>query len=205
MIIVVEGPSAAGKTTWARTHAAAVLVPEAAPSADPPGDPGLAARFWVEIGASRWSEAVTTERTQGTAVCDTDPLKLHYAWSMCRIGAISISDLAEQVAAYRSSVVAGRLGFADHYLVAIPDTETLDSRKTGDGSRRRRNFDMHRQLGGPLREWYAGVDAARPGSVTWGFPIGGVSDLPVTSRPRYDVAAFDAIVARLGELLQRGT
>ena len=86
MIIVVEGPSASGKTTWIQTHALDGVVAESAP-ADPPEDASAAALFWAENGARRWEQAIATEQRAGISVCDTDPLKLHYGWSLWRIGA----------------------------------------------------------------------------------------------------------------------
>jgi hypothetical protein len=88
MIIVVEGISAAGKTTWCHKHAAEVTIPETGPcggAPDPVLDPHGAARFWVEQGARRWTAACEMERSRGITVCDTDPLKLHYAWSLWQI------------------------------------------------------------------------------------------------------------------------
>ncbi|HEY1985895.1 MAG TPA: hypothetical protein VGG85_10815, partial [Terracidiphilus sp.] len=49
-------------------------------------DPVGAARFWVEQGARRSMAARAMERSSGIAVCDTDPLKLHYVWSLGQIG-----------------------------------------------------------------------------------------------------------------------
>jgi len=86
VIIVVEGPSASGKTTWIQTHALDGVVAESA-LADPPEDASAAALFWAENGARRWEQAIATEQRAGISVCDTDPLKLHYGWSLWRIGA----------------------------------------------------------------------------------------------------------------------
>lgn len=81
MIVAVEGPSAAGKTTWCRTHAAQ-FVPEYMPTgAGPDGStPDVQADYWVKINSGRWAEAVELERSTGLAICDSDPLKLHYSW-----------------------------------------------------------------------------------------------------------------------------
>jgi hypothetical protein len=90
MLIVVEGISASGKTTWCRKHAADFIVPETGSRDDAPDAtlyPAAAARFWVERGACRWQAARALERSRGIAVCDTDPLKLHYIWSLWQIGA----------------------------------------------------------------------------------------------------------------------
>ncbi|MGH2386427.1 MAG: hypothetical protein ACRDGB_15450 [Candidatus Limnocylindria bacterium] len=97
-----------------------VLVPEGGPSGDPPPEARAAAQFWAENGAARWEKAVATERQAGIAVCDTDPLKLHYAWSLWQIGAGSESEFRQQAVAYREMVVDRRIGFADAYIVSIP-------------------------------------------------------------------------------------
>ncbi|PZR64019.1 MAG: hypothetical protein DLM71_04060 [Chloroflexi bacterium] len=193
MIIVVEGPSASGKTTWGQAHAPDVVVAESAP-ADPPEDASAAARFWAENGARRWEQAIATEQRVGIAVCDTDPLKLHYSWSLWRIGAGSRQVFQRQVDAYRELMDGRRIGFADAYFVSIPDPEVLELRRTGDPKRRRRNFALHARLGEPLREWYAALEEVRPGSVRWGFPDEGVGQPVHSVRPRYDLEAYDALI-----------
>lgn len=197
MIIVVEGPTAAGKTTWAMAHAGGALVPEAIPVIDPPLDPGEAARFWAENGAARWQQAVTTEQRAGIAVCDTDPLKLHYSWSLWRVGAGSESAFRQQIGAYREMVAQARIGFADAYFVSIPDSPTLEGRRSQDTTRRRRNFSLHARLGEPLREWYGALEEVRPGSVRWSFPDEGIGRQVDGAGARYDLESFDAFVRRV--------
>jgi len=53
VIVVEEGPTESGKTTWAMTNAGDVLLPEAIPTAAPPRDARAAARFWADNGAAR--------------------------------------------------------------------------------------------------------------------------------------------------------
>jgi hypothetical protein len=69
MLIVVEGISAAGKTTWCRKHASGFTVSETGPRDDAPDDPTLnpaaGARFWVEQGERRWQAACAIERLRG--------------------------------------------------------------------------------------------------------------------------------------------
>jgi len=40
---------------------------------------------WIEGNCRRWERAVAIEQTQGVAVCDTDPFKLHYTWCLWRL------------------------------------------------------------------------------------------------------------------------
>jgi hypothetical protein len=84
MIVVVEGISAAGKMTWCRQHAAQYLIKESYPENRPDrhADAVEAARLWTGWNAKRWTDAVAMEHVKGVAVCDTDPLKLHFSWAL---------------------------------------------------------------------------------------------------------------------------
>ena len=42
--------------------------------------------YWLRVNSSRWAEALELERGNGVAVCDSDPLKLHYSWCLAAIG-----------------------------------------------------------------------------------------------------------------------
>jgi hypothetical protein len=197
VIIVVEGPTACGKTTWATRHAGDSLVAEAIPTTDPPRDARTAARFWAEHGATRWEVALDTEQRAGVAVCDTDPLKLHYSWSLWRMGLVSEVEFRHQADAYRELVSEGRIGFADAYFVSVPAPETLERRRSGDTTRLRRNFSIHAQLGEPLREWYTALEELRPGSVRWSFPGVGLGSPADMRRPRYELADYDGLIRRM--------
>jgi hypothetical protein len=83
MIVVVEGPSAAGKTSWitAHQHGAAVIgETRPGPAPDRRHDPAAAAAHWATVSAARWAAACQAERQDQVALCDTDPFKLHYIW-----------------------------------------------------------------------------------------------------------------------------
>ena len=85
MIVVVEGPSGAGKTTWCRTHGGANALLEALPDhATVPTEPEAAARFWVERNVARWKEVLAREARDGLVVVDTDPFKLLFVWTLFR-------------------------------------------------------------------------------------------------------------------------
>jgi hypothetical protein len=73
MIVVIEGPSAAGKSTCASHMApAASLVPEAAGLDPPAGSSRPINEFWTDANANRWAAALRMEAETGGAVCDTD-------------------------------------------------------------------------------------------------------------------------------------
>lgn len=92
MIVAVEGPSAAGKTTWCK-RAAVEFVPEYAPiGTGPDGSDAVGqARYWTDVNTARWSKALDLEDRVQMAICDTDPMKLHYSWCLTRVGAASAS------------------------------------------------------------------------------------------------------------------
>jgi hypothetical protein len=201
MIVVVTGPSAAGKTTWCRRHFPADTVPEYVPGSDelPGPDPGEQAMFWCEVNSRRWLRALHQEQSSGLAVCDDDPLKLHYSWSLARIGELSWRHWQAEVDVHRLAVAAGKLGFADLVLVSAPSEEELRRRRDADPLRRRRNFDLHIRLVEPMRQWYRAVEHADAAHVLWELPAAG---LPVGLPPREercDLAAYDAVVAALPE------
>lgn len=138
------------------------------------------------------------ETSRGLAVCDTDPFKLHYAWSLWRIGEMDRSVWRHEAAAARLAFEQGQPGFADLYLVEIPGREELRARRDGDPTRRRRNFELHSRLGETLREWYRAVDSLEPGHVFWQLP-----DQPLTGdasprrRQRTGAALFNKLMAAL--------
>jgi hypothetical protein len=188
VILIIEGPSAAGKSTAALRLGAGALVPEAAGLEPPAADALTVATFWAEANSARWELAVETERRDGRAVCDTDPLKLHYDYCRFRIGQLEQLQLVAGAASCRRLIEQRRLGIADLILCSIPDGEVLRRQREGDTTRSRRRFELHRQLAVPLRDWYAALEAIDPSRVEWTFP----TVLPSTRRrDRYDVDLFD--------------
>jgi len=180
MIVVVEGISAAGKTTWCHKHAAEVRIPEVGPcdgAPDPVLDPRGAARFWVEKGARRWTAACEMERSRGLAVCDTDPLKLHYTRSLWQIGVASEWHWLEECAATREAIVSARLGFSDVYLMKSIDPWVARQQRDADPTRSRRNFDLHVQLHDPLVTWYRTMERLLPGAIIRNLPDKGLASL----------------------------
>lgn len=180
MLIVVEGISASGKTTWCRKHAAAFTVPETGPRDDAPDailNPAATARFWVDEGERRWQSACAVERSRGVALCDTDPMKLHYIWSLWHIGVAEERVWQAQHVATRDAIADGRIGFADAYLVKPIDPKRARQQRDADPTRSRRNFELHLRLLEPLMMWYRGLAAVLPGAVTWGLPEDGLARL----------------------------
>ena len=193
MIVVVEGPSAAGKTTWSQQHGA-LVVGEDRLLAPADAIPEESTRFWLEANCSRWAVALETEAHFGDAVCDTDPLKLNYQYCLARIGALPWRVVHDAVGSYRDAIVEKSLGIADVIVCSFPAVEVLEQRKLTDESRRRRNFELHRQMSEPLHDWYGALDSAEPGRVVWHLP----DDLPASVvRDRFDITLFDRWMAAL--------
>ena len=59
MIVAVEEPSAAGKTTWCARHGGDAVVPEYVPTGREPrdADPDAQADSWAEVNTGRWAAA----------------------------------------------------------------------------------------------------------------------------------------------------
>lgn len=199
MIVVVEGISAAGKTSWCRRNGVGHLVEESQPKGPVPDretDPRGAARFWTEENARRWRLARDIEQRTGLAICDTDPLKLHYSFCLSRIGGLAREHWLFERDLAREFVAAGRIGFADLYLVRRIDPDQARAQRDSDTTRRRRNFDLHVRLEPPLMEYYRAIEAILPGRVAWSWPADGVPAVGRRDREE-DLALFDALMKRL--------
>jgi hypothetical protein len=199
MIVAVEGPSAAGKTTWCRLHCDEVVA-EYSPTGDEPDDSDLAVQAACRTAANarRWAEACDLERRTGLAVCDSDPLKLHYSWALARIGETPWSRFALDLIAARQAFATETLGLVDLVLVSIPSLANLRRQRDSDPTRRRHSFELHARLAQPLREWYEAVDALDPGRVLWELPAAGLPEsMPMPRERRSDPAFLENLLAQL--------
>ena len=201
MIIVVEGPSGAGKTTWCRAHAGANALLEALPDhATIPTDPQAAARFWVERNVARWEDVLAREARDGLVVVDTDPFKLHYVWTLLSTGQTSDVEWTMQRDAARDAFGSGRYALADVFLVSDVDIETLRAQRSADSSRTRANFDRHALLRDALLRWYGAIDRLEPGRVVFGLPDAGLTpDLIAKGKRarRSGLELFDQLMSEL--------
>jgi hypothetical protein len=198
MILVVEGISASGKSSWCAEHAPRNTIAETGRLNGVPdriSDPVGAASFWAERNVVRWQGALAVENERSYAVCDTDPLKLHYIWCLWQVGEAPERDWLLELAATRQTVANGRIGFADQYIVANVEQEVARARGLADVNQRRRNLDLHVRLKSPLLDWYAALDSALPGRVQIGFPS--KISFVESHDNRYDLLAFDAMIEAL--------
>lgn len=207
MIVVVEGISAAGKTSWCARHAEGYTVPEAPPAPDAPSrtaTPEAAARYWADHStqrnAERWRAALALEAREGLAVCDTDPFQLHYAWSRWWIGEGDRDAFWREAETARALFASGDLGLADLVLVAGTTPEATRRQRDADPTRSRRNFELHVRLLDPLRRWYAAVDRLDPGRVRWSLPDTPAHEVVAGLVPRVlrsNVLDFDVLLLDL--------
>jgi hypothetical protein len=206
MIVVLEGISAAGKTTYARQFGEGRFVPEIPVKGDLPDESASLddhARFWAEHNVRKFQMALEIEREHGFAICDTDPMKIHYSWCMERAGFDWPDKFAHAQGFVRDAIANGRLGFAGLYLVKRIDPAVARAQKEGDPTRRRGNFDQHIALQPHLMDWFGALSTVLPGRVQFAFlqPDALLAELkekaPEEDPRRFDVSVFDALLERL--------
>ncbi len=206
MIIVAEGISAAGKTTFARQFGDGRWLPEIEAKAQrPDADAPLIdhARFWAGHNSRRFQLAMEIEAKHGFVICDTDPMKVHFSWCMERAGFHWPDKFEIAVPVVREAIAERRLGFADLYLVKQIDPDTARAQKEGDLTRRRGNFEQHLALQPHLIDWFGALSGPLSGHVRWGFPeVSNMLDeiktkAPEASPRRFDVSVFDELLRRL--------
>ena len=200
MILVIEGSSASGKTTWVERNAGAHAIAESVPPADAPRldrDPRLTLQTWQRWNEARWAMAIELERRSGVAVTDGDPLKLHYIWCLWQIGRATEEQWQYAASLAGAAFAAGSLGIADRICVADLDDAELRRRKESDSTRRRGGFEVHVALAEPLRRWYGAVAALDPGRVSWGLP----DTMPQRSdrQPRSGRPLFDELIRAVAQ------
>ena len=201
MIIVVEGPSGAGKTTWCRTHGGQYALLESLPDhATVPTDPQAAARFWVDRNVARWDEVLEREARDGLVAVDTDPFKLHYVWTLFRTGQVSEFEWTMQRDAARDAFASSRYALADVILVADVDVATLRARREADPLRSRRNFERHVLLRDALLRWYRAIDRLEPGRVVFGLPANGITPQLIAKGKRANRSGLDLFDRLMSEL-----
>lgn len=198
VIVAVEGPTAAGKTSWCRAQSWSAVAEYEPTGREPDGsDPAVQGAYWTAVSVERWSRAVALERDAGVVLCDSDPVKLHYSWCLARIGVGTWERFTAELVCVREAFEAGRLGLADLVVVSIPSPEVLRRQRLADLSRRRRSFELHARLAGPLREWFTAVERVDSGRVRWSFPERLASDEVEPRASRSDSGLLEEILRHL--------
>src|SRR5688572_2779136 len=146
MLIVVEGVSAAGKTTLPSQFAPGVVGEPTAPDPAQGSSAAEIGQYWSDRHAERWQRALELEIAHGTACFDCDPLKIHFAWTQSQIGRDTREEWIASVQATRRHLVDRRIGFADRVVFLDPPVEVIRRQKENDATRRRGNFELHISL-----------------------------------------------------------
>lgn len=205
MIVVIEGPSAVGKTTWCRTHAPS-YVKDAPSNLDAPdlfADPIDVANFWVEFNCGLWGSALQMEEQEGVAVCDSDPLHLYFSFSLWKAGVLDRRLFDAEARLYRRAMETRRVGFADFILWQCAPQAELRRRAKADVEHHRRRHELYLSLVPWMKLWFEARECALPGSLgSWshaeGLQLEHLENGRVESR-RYDVAIFDGMMRDLVE------
>jgi len=200
MIIAIEGPSAAGKTTWCRTHCPHAWVEEAPYHIAAPdlyADPADVARFWVTHNIANWQRALEIEREHGIAVCDGDPFHLYFAWSLWKSGALGSALFEIERELYCDAFESQQMGFADLVFWLEAPEDELRRHAKGDTVRRKRH-ETYLALVPWMKTWFDARNRLLPGSF---LPLDAylrIEELFASSSPhRYEVAIMDAMMNEL--------
>lgn len=198
MIIVIEGMSAAGKTTWCKAQEQCAVVWETFPEdRDKKAAYGIeTAQYWTDWNKKRWAEAIAIEMQSSLAICDTDPLKLHYCWALWQIGQGSREQWEMQRDATRAAIADRSLGFAD-YVFVKPMEEHIVRRQRELDPRVRDRFEVHLQMQGSLIAWYQALQKVTPERVVFEHPESLNAEGFSLSRERYSMKQFDRFVSLL--------
>jgi hypothetical protein len=183
VLIVVEGASAAGKTTWCRRFAVGHALLEGEPkravepagASDPnPSDPMIAAQYWTEINSHRWATALAMSEALGWVACDTDPFKLHWTWTLWVEGLASRAywDACREL--NRAAFANEALGLADLVFFADLDEATLRRQKESDTTRPRSRHELHVRIAPALRRWYCAIASLDCERVRFQLPAAGI-------------------------------
>ncbi len=195
MIVAIEGPSAAGKTTWCRSHFPHTCVEEAAENLAAPdlfADPAEVGQFWVNYAIANWRRALAIERDHGIAVCDGDPFHLYYSWALWKSGALAKTLFEIELELYRTAFASQQIGFVDHILWLEAPIDELRRRAQADTTRRRKRHEMYLALAPWMKAWFQERERILPRTVralTDGLQVEALSN--GASPQRYDTASMD--------------
>ncbi len=201
MIVAIEGPSAAGKTTWCRTHFPHSCVEGAAENIAAPdlyADSAEVGQFWVNYAVENWRRALAIERERGLAVCDGDPFHLYYSWALWKSGVLTKTLFEVEWELYRSAFEKEQIGFVDHVLWLGVPTNELRRRAKSDPARRRKRYEVYLGLVPWMKAWYAAREQFLPGTVHALTGRALLEELTAGSPSlRYDTALMDGMLGRL--------
>jgi len=139
-----------------------------------PPDPLAVAEYWAKENARRWSKAREISERCGWVVCDTDPFKLHYSWTLWVTGLSSLEYWQRSLESSRRAFAYGRLGLPDLVFFADVGSDTLRRQKANDLTRTRSRHEMHIRICPALKRWYLAMAALDPARVEFRLPANGL-------------------------------
>lgn len=156
---------------------------EGEPAANPPPpgasdrlplDPFAVAEYWANENARRWSTARSISERCGWVVCDTDPFKLHYSWTLWVTGLSSVEYWQRSRELSRRAFADKRLGLPDLVFFADVDADMLRRQKSADLTKTRSRHEMHILISPALTRWYSAMAALDPTRVEFQLPVNGL-------------------------------
>jgi hypothetical protein len=134
----------------------------------------MVAEYWAEENSRRWLMARAISERHGWIVCDTDPFKLHWSWTLW-VAELSSREYWQRCReSTRQAFEDGRLGLPDLVFFADLDVDTLRRQKAADHTRARSRHEMHILISPALKCWYRAMAALDPGRVEFRLPLDGV-------------------------------
>ncbi|UVI32741.1 AAA family ATPase [Paenibacillus spongiae] len=166
MKIVIEGPSAVGKTKLCRSieaEFAAYTVQETIVEPIPGCSPAEEAIHYLNQEVHRWQISEEMERKHPLVLLDTDPFKS--LWFNKAFGYMNCMGLQELDIFFGPLVAAGELRFPDLYILLDADEHELQRRKEQDSHRERHEFEWVSLANEMRRRYYRQINHLLPGSV----------------------------------------
>lgn len=201
MIIAIEGASAAGKTTWCRSHFPHQHVPETPNNIAAPdlfSDPPAVAAFWVNHAIQNWRRALEIEQQHGLAICDGDPFHLYFSWALWKSGTLGRELFDVETRLYRAAFKNGEIGLVDHVFWIEVSADDLRRRASADTARKRKRHELYLALLPWMKTWFEERERTLPGTV---HDLEGNFDPnslpPVPNASRYNLQLFDNLLQSL--------
>ena len=139
-----------------------------------PPNPLAVAEYWANENARRWWTAREISERCGWVVCDTDPFKLHFSWTLWVTGLSSLEYWQRSREFSRRAFADEKLGLPDLVFFADIDADTLRRQKAADLTRSRNRHEMHIRVSPALKRWYFAMAALDPGRVEFQLPVNGL-------------------------------
>ena len=203
MIVAIEGPSAAGKTTWCRSHFPYTCVAGGGGESAAPdlfGDPAEVGQFWVnhavQTGNGRWRLKASTASPSAMEIpfISTTPGRCgsreRWPKPCSKLSRSFIGTRSKRSRSDLSTTFCGWKCRSTSYAAA-PEPIT---------TRRRKRHEMYLALVPWMKAWFQERERILPGTVremTEGLDVRALDN--GSSSWRYDTEVMDGMLERLGQ------